>query len=79
MTLPKLKRIKVTSERDLQNWLTKNKGHGQDVMIVTCNKTSLKKHISTVHLHRVLKETGWTAGRSYTLDGNLVGHVVHHN
>ena len=30
MTLPKLKRIKVTSERDLQNWLTKNKGHGQD-------------------------------------------------
>lgn len=44
-------------------------------MIVTCNRTSRDKYISTHQVSEVLEEFGWDKGRSYTLSGNLVGHV----
>lgn len=78
MTLPRLKRIKVSSERELRSWLTKNSESGQEVMIVTCNKKSRDKYVSSDQVRGALDENGWVAGRSYTLDGDLVGHVVSH-
>jgi citrate lyase synthetase len=76
MIIPKLKRIKVSSEHELRNWLAKNSEQKQEVMIVTCNKKSRDKHISGDLVRDALDENGWAAGQNYALDGNLVGHVV---
>ncbi len=78
MIIPKLKRVKVSSVPELRNWLAKNSEQRQEVMIVTCNKKSRDKHISSDQVQEALSENGWAAGQSYTLDGNLVGHVVSH-
>lgn len=75
MIIPKLKRVKVATEQELHTWLRKNADIGQDVMIVTCNKTSRDKHISSDAVRRAFHEFGWTPGRSYTLEGNLDGHI----
>lgn len=76
MIIPGLKRIKVSSEQELRTWLAKNAGCGHEVMIVTCNQTSSVKHVSGSQVRAALHEHGWTAGRSYTLAGNLNGHVA---
>ncbi|MGH1368450.1 MAG: hypothetical protein ACRBCL_07510 [Maritimibacter sp.] len=76
MTIPKLKRVKVASEQELRTWLNKNSGQAQDVMIVTCNKKSHQKYIARDQLYDAVVLSGWTAGRRYTLDGNLVGQVI---
>lgn len=76
MTIPTLKRIKVSSAQDLRNWLSQQAGYPQDVMIVTCDKTSRTKHVSSDEVRKALHDSGWMAGRSYTLNGHLVGHVA---
>ncbi|MGD1886846.1 MAG: hypothetical protein ACFB01_06945 [Cohaesibacteraceae bacterium] len=76
MIIPKLKRVKVSTEPELRNWLRKNSVLSHDVMIVTCNKKSQDKHISSEQVRFALDEAGWTAGRSYTLEGNLDGHIA---
>ncbi len=78
MIIPKLKRVKVSSELELRNWLAKNSEQRQEVMIVTSNKKSRDKHMSSDQVREALSEYGWAAGQSYTLDGNLVGHIVSH-
>ncbi|KLN61702.1 hypothetical protein WH96_05105 [Kiloniella spongiae] len=78
MNIPKLKRIKVLSEQELRNWLGKNSEQEQEVMIITCNKKSRDKYLSRDQVRSALNEHGWTAGQSYTLNGNLIGHVVSH-
>lgn len=79
MKILKLKRIKISSEQELRNWLRKNAAHRQDIMIVTCNHKSADKHISRKQVWLALTENGWGLGRSYTLRGNLLGHVVRYN
>lgn len=76
MNIPNLKRIKVSSEQELRNWLTKNTELKQDVMIVACNAKSRDKHITSIQVRDVLSENGWASGLSYTLAGDLVGHVA---
>lgn len=76
MLIPKLKRIKVSSEQELRNWLVKNSDQRQDVMIVTCDKKSREKHVNSGQVKKVLNEFGWAYGQSYTLTGNLLGHVA---
>jgi len=76
MIIQKLKRIKVSSEEELRSWLAKNAACETDVMIVTCNKLSKVKHVSNTQVRSALGDLGWRAGRSYTLKGNLVGHVA---
>ncbi|MEP5155362.1 hypothetical protein [Planktotalea sp.] len=78
MKIPKLKRIKISTEQELRNWLVKNSTNQQAVMIVTANKKSHDKHVSSEQVRDTLSENGWTARQSYTLDGNLVGHVASH-
>lgn len=67
MHIPKLKRVKVSSEDELRNWLAKNAELRQDVMIVTCNMKSRDKHISSNRVRELVREKGWNVGRSYTL------------
>lgn len=84
MNIPRLKRVKISSAQELRDWLARNTGRNtgrnigrkQEVMIVTCNEKSRDKHVSRDQLRAALGAYGWVAGRSYTLDGNLVGHVV---
>jgi hypothetical protein len=76
MALPKLERIRVSSEQELRSWLSKNSELSRQVIIVTCNKKSRDKHVSSDQVRNALSERGWVAGRSYTLVGNLVGHVI---
>lgn len=76
MSIPKLKRIKVPSQRALRTWLAKNAGPEQEVMIVTCNTASRDKSISSAGVRLAVQERGWTAGRSYSLVGNLNGHAI---
>lgn len=78
MIIPKLKRIKVSSEDELRTWLAKNKGPAQEIMIVTCNATSRNKHVSGTQVRMAAQDHGWKVGSSYTLAGNLNGHVVSH-
>ncbi len=77
--MPKLKRVKVSTEQELRNWLNKNSDQEQEVMIVTCNQKSRDKFISIDRVRDAVVQSGWNAGRSYTLDGNLVGHVISHS
>ena len=76
MPIPKLKRIKISSEQELVSWLAKNTNRTGEVMIVTCNKVSPSKYVSRDRVCDALSKHGWTSGQSYTLDGKLVGHVV---
>ena len=78
MTIPKLKRVKVSTEKELRIWLKKNSDQEQEEMIVTCNQKSRDKHIGSDQVRDAVVQGGWNAGRSYTLDSNLVGHVVRH-
>jgi hypothetical protein len=78
MTKPRLKRIKVSTEQELRNWLAKNSAPQQEVMIVTCNKNSREKPIGSAQVRRVLGGSGWIVGHSQTLVGNLSGHVISH-
>jgi citrate lyase synthetase len=77
--IPQLKRIKVSSEEELHNWLRKNSDLAEEVMLVTCGQKSRNKHISSAVVRRVLSENGWSAGKSYTLVGNLEGHIARSN
>ena len=76
MTIPELRRVKVSTEHELRNWLNKYSDLEQVVMIVTCNKKSRHKHITGDQVRDTVVQSGWTVGRRYTLDGNLVGNVV---
>ncbi len=76
MSIPNLKRVKVSDTQELNNWLDKNGTYDQAVMIVTCDRTSRSKYVSSDEVRMALTSRGWSAGRSYTLNGNLVGHVA---
>ncbi|MCC1494014.1 hypothetical protein [Cognatishimia sp. F0-27] len=76
MTMPTLKRIKVATEQELRHALAKEFGSDREVMIVTSNAKSRDKHISSELVREAARENGWQPGRSYTLSGNLLGHVV---
>jgi hypothetical protein len=77
MSIPNLKRVKVSSEQELKSWLSKKSNQKQSVMLVTCNKKSKDKHISHEQVDDALTAYGWIATRRYTLNGNLLGHVIH--
>ena len=70
------KRVKISSEQELRNWLDKNPGDGQRVMLVTYNKASCEKHVSREQIRDALDVYGWDDGPRTTLNGNLIGHVI---
>ena len=76
MNVPQLKRIRVSSLREVQTWLVKNKSWPDEVMLVTYNQKSAGESVSREELEIVVVEHGWALGRSYTLNRDLVGHVI---
>ncbi len=76
MAIPNLKRIKVSSEQELRNWLAKQSDQEQNLMLVTYNEASRDKYVSREQVRDALIEHGWAAGTRYTLNGNLLGHVI---
>jgi len=76
MSIPKLKRVRVGSATELRTWLEKNSGADGRVMIVTCDKSSPTKYLSSESVRHILAEYDWIAEHSFTLNGNLLGHVV---
>lgn len=76
MNIPNLKRVRIASVRELKAWLEKNSGDTHRVMIVTCDRSSPTKHVSRESVRGMLAGYGWKAEKSYTLNGNLVGHVI---
>ena len=76
MVIPSLKRIKVSSSDELENWLAKNSTFDRDIMFLTCSKKTSGKYLSSAAVRDVLARQGWAAGRSYTLNGDLLGHVA---
>jgi hypothetical protein len=77
MSIPNLKRVTVSSETDLRNWLTKETTPEQSVMLVTHTKASPEKHLSNEEIAGAVSDHSWTAGRRYTLNGTLIGQVIH--
>ena len=76
MNIPNMKRIKISTESDLVSWLSKNASTAEQVMFVTCGKASPNKHIKGARVRELLEDNGWLAGQSFTLIGNLQGHVA---
>lgn len=76
MTIPNLKRVKVASEQELENWLVQHPDQDDEIMVVTHNKTSADKHVSREQVAEALAAHGWISGTRYTLNGTLIGHVI---
>ncbi len=79
MTVPKLKHIRVSSESELRSWLSKHADQFQEALLVTCGKKSRDKHVTCDQVLDALADHEWSRGRSYTLKGNLIGHVAKRN
>lgn len=78
MQIPKLKRIKVSTITELETWLTKSRSQPQDVMIMTSRKLASLTYVSSADVRDTATRHGWQTGQSYTLNGGLAGHVLHH-
>lgn len=77
MDIPKLKRITVTSDADLRAWLARHRTSGESVMLVTRARRGSPNHVSRAEVGAALAAQGWVAGPRYTLNGSLIGHVIH--
>lgn len=76
MEIPKLKRVTVSSERELNAWLAgQSAATGAHMLVTHCNPSS-PKHVSRAQVRDALCAHGWCAGRRFTLTKSLVGHVI---
>lgn len=76
MTIPTLKRVKITSIQELRTWLAKNADHAGSVMVVTQSAPDSENYVSVDAVGGALGDHGWQAGRRYTLNKTLLGHVI---
>lgn len=76
MSIPNLKRVRLSTETELRAWLARNTGLTGDVMLVTSAKTSSETPLNGEVVRRAVRDAGLEAGRSCTLNGGLVGRVV---
>jgi hypothetical protein len=76
MSIPNLKRVRISSVQELESWLAKQSDQAQSVMVVTYSEATHDKFVSHDQVGDVLTAHGWDAGRRYTLNGNLIGHVM---
>ncbi|MEE9334923.1 MAG: hypothetical protein V3U65_12620 [Granulosicoccaceae bacterium] len=76
MSMPKLKRINVHSEQELDVWLAKNSGQEKNILVVTHANASHRKYVSRDQVGQVLAKHGWKAGPRYTLGSVLLGHEI---
>lgn len=76
MTLPNLKRIKVSGSQEIESWLSKNVNFTEQAMLVTHTEASHTKHVSNAQVQASLEAHGWISKRRYTLNKTLIGHVI---
>lgn len=76
MTIPNLKRVKISKSEELDVWLRKNCDYAQSIMLVLFDQSSGEKFIPVEIVNELVLLHGWQSGRRYTLNGNLIGHVI---
>lgn len=76
MKTPNLKRISISSEQELDIWLASHSDQSQSVMLVTHTKPSHRNYVSGEQVREALAAHGWIAGPRYTLNADLLGHVI---
>jgi len=74
--IPSLKRLTISSQGQLESWLAKHSGGAQSVMLVTHANASHPDYVGREHVAEALAVHGWQAGRRYTLNADLLGHVI---
>jgi hypothetical protein len=76
MGIPKLKRINVYSEQELEVCLTKNSGQEKSIMVVTHTNATHQKFVSREQVGQILANHGSKTGSRYNIGSNLLGHVI---
>ena len=76
MSIPNLKRIKVGTIQQLENWLKTAAADLDHVMITTTAADGSSTHVSSADIATKSIAHGWQSDRSYTLNGGLMGHVI---
>ena len=74
--IPDLKRVRISSEEQLDAWLARHPHREGGVMLVTHADAAHRKHVSREQVGRALAAHGWTAGPRYTLNAGLLGHKI---
>ena len=77
MTIPTLKRVRISSAAQLRSWLGNHAGAEEDVLVVTVRNPGSAKHVTRDEIAGALAAHGWQAGFAYTLEGGLRGQVAH--
>ena len=65
MRLPKLKRINIGSEQELEVWLSRNADKEDSFLVVTNADKTHAKHVSHERLREILHQHGWKSGGAY--------------
>ncbi|MFT6945320.1 MAG: hypothetical protein ACJAUW_001902 [Yoonia sp.] len=76
MSIPNLKRVRVSSEAELRRWFALGSEQMEPVMLVTYNRTSADKNVSHDQEHAAMDAYGWVHGQKFTLNKSLIGHVI---
>ena len=76
MTIPNLKRIKIGTVQQFENWLQSASADLDHVMITTTAAPTSTTHVSGADIAEICTAHGWHEDRSYTLNGGLMGHVI---
>ncbi len=77
MRFPKLKRINIDSEQELEVWLSKNADTHESYLVVTNSDNSHAKHVSKERLTEIIEQHGWKSGGAYTVGtSKLRAHLI---
>jgi predicted alpha/beta-hydrolase family hydrolase len=68
--------VTISSQAQLASWLAKHPGDAQSVMLVTHVDASHRDYVSREDVAEALAVHGWSAGRRYTLNADLLGHMI---
>ena len=80
MSIPSLKRIRISTTQDILNWASKSATdislNETEVMLATHQDRTNKAHVNIEDIREILGKHLLSVQRSYTLNGGLLGHVV---
>ena len=76
MTIPNLKRIKIGTVQQFENWLQSASADLDHVTITTTTAPMSTTHVSGADIAEICTAHGWHGDPSYTLNGGLMGHVI---
>lgn len=76
MSIPNLKRAKISSPDALRRWFAEHADLHGAVMLVTHTGRSSKNQIPRESVRDAAEANGWKTGARYTLGPDLLGHVT---